>query len=365
MSNDSKPQYQPWRHNMFMTEESVRRMTREEKNAYMWLCHEAYCVPEQPYLPDDDNRLWFLANCESLEEWLKVSPAVRGMFKKTGKLLEQKRIVADYKNWESGIYSKKRAGLLSGVARCSTDDEQMFNECSTGVQEVLNTPPTETNKIKESKVKEIKESKEKKLSKPVPLESAIVLSAMEFGLFPEEKKFWKKEIHELEKSVGEESVLAAFKVWAANGYSGRWPIKAFLNQSGGIVVSQKTQTPDLTATLDEIVFVSGNTVRFNTAQQIQLGQLVAEFGSENVLRAFREFYSQLDDYTIKFAAKNFIEQGPQILRFFVKSAEVLSAERNSTEVLKTKLREEADEEIRKTDERLAEEAKAAEIGLPI
>lgn len=118
-----KMSYQLWDEPAFQIDQKVQRMTTTEKWAYGQLLRTGWVCDTAPYLPDDDNELWFMAGCESPEQWDTVKVKVRAMFTpvpvgsvtlKNGEpnaacLLSRRRLVRD---WQKVL--AKRAKMRDG-----------------------------------------------------------------------------------------------------------------------------------------------------------------------------------------------------------------------------------------------------------
>ena len=77
---ESKGIYQPWRHEAFMADRKVRKMTPTELKTYMLMLHEAFVCETRPNLPDNEDELEEMALCTDHDEWLSVRGAVLEMF---------------------------------------------------------------------------------------------------------------------------------------------------------------------------------------------------------------------------------------------------------------------------------------------
>ena len=71
---------------------------------------------------------------------------------------------------------------------------------------------------------------------------------------------------------------------------------------------------EMQSVMDEISLLSDGLVIFWQQDRPIIESLVSEFGPTLVVEAFRHFWQGVDDFSQKFAAKNFVEKAPQLLR---------------------------------------------------
>lgn len=130
----SAPSYICWHENDFMGDRAVIRMTPHQQLMYRSLCIVARFCETRPYLPDEDNELWLLADADSLEHWKANREAVLVKFHKeivAGKpMLSQRRVVTDHEAYQQWLNQKSRAGKASANSR-----QRALNGLSTGVQQ--------------------------------------------------------------------------------------------------------------------------------------------------------------------------------------------------------------------------------------
>jgi hypothetical protein len=101
---------------------------------YRALCQSMFFHTTRPYLPDDDEVLWVLAGCESIEQWMTHKEKVIQRFTpliNNPKLLENNRVSQDWERVVEIRQKYSRLGRLSGQSRASnkrsTHDERAFN----------------------------------------------------------------------------------------------------------------------------------------------------------------------------------------------------------------------------------------------
>jgi hypothetical protein len=115
------PIYILWHEGDFIADRAVMRMTPHQRLMYRCLCQVARFCETRPYLPDDDNELYVLADADSLEHWKANREAVLAKFQRVlidGKpMLAQKRVLSDHADYQSYLEQKSGAGRASANAR--------------------------------------------------------------------------------------------------------------------------------------------------------------------------------------------------------------------------------------------------------
>jgi uncharacterized protein YdaU (DUF1376 family) len=127
------PKYICWFENDFMADRVVIRMTPHHRLMYRALCQVARYIETRPYLPDDDNELYLLADADSLEQWKANREAVLVKFSRVtidGKpMLAQKRVLKEAAKYDEFVESRSKAGKASAEARSTRVQQE-----STGVE---------------------------------------------------------------------------------------------------------------------------------------------------------------------------------------------------------------------------------------
>jgi uncharacterized protein YdaU (DUF1376 family) len=137
-----KPLFQPWNDEQFVADFRVRGMTAIQRWMYRALLQAAFFHETRPYLPNDDDVLWVLAGCESIQQWMENKPAILKCFSHIeGGLLSNKRLTADWAKFEAEREAYVERGKRSGSARRRRIDEET-NPGSTAVQPQLNLGST-------------------------------------------------------------------------------------------------------------------------------------------------------------------------------------------------------------------------------
>lgn len=116
----SKAVYQPWNEDGFSADLKVRKMTHLQRWIYRTLLQHAFVCSSRPRLPNDDEELWMMADCESIEQWLSHKPVILKMFDKVdldGKeLLTQTRLEEDWTKLQAIREKRVEAGRKGGSA---------------------------------------------------------------------------------------------------------------------------------------------------------------------------------------------------------------------------------------------------------
>jgi uncharacterized protein YdaU (DUF1376 family) len=118
---NSKPLYQPWNDEEFWADPWVRQvMNRLQRMMYKNLLNQTFFCSTRPYLPDDDDELWLLADCESKEEWLDNKEVVLKRFHSENGRLANKRVLDDWARVvekRAELHEKRAvAGRRGGIA---------------------------------------------------------------------------------------------------------------------------------------------------------------------------------------------------------------------------------------------------------
>jgi len=67
--------------------------------------------------------------------------------------------------------------------------------------------------------------------------------------------------------------------------------------------------------LDKFGYISNNKTAINAVQRMAAMAMVSAFGADDVVEAFREFWSSLEDiYRLRFATVDFVERGPDLVK---------------------------------------------------
>jgi|HubBroStandDraft_1064217.scaffolds.fasta_scaffold165012_2 hypothetical protein len=121
MEKKYEPAYVCWVERDFMGDRVTMRMTPHQRLMYRALCQAAMFTSTRPWLPDDDEELYLLADADSLEHWKANREAVLQKFYPVEvagqRLLEHKRILHDWEGIMEYVDQRRAAGARGGQAR--------------------------------------------------------------------------------------------------------------------------------------------------------------------------------------------------------------------------------------------------------
>lgn len=147
----TKPKFQPWNDEEFCSDVHVRSMSALPRWMFRSLLQSSFYCTSRPYLPNDDQILWVLAGCDSLQQWLENKEVVLRRFSPVEdhpELLEHKRVSQD---WSTVMISRERfskMGEKSAQAR-SNSGSTNGNVGSTYVKRKSNLRATREVKVSE------------------------------------------------------------------------------------------------------------------------------------------------------------------------------------------------------------------------
>lgn len=382
----SKAMYQPWNQEGFGADLRVRKMTNVQRWIYRTLLQEAFVCSTRPRLPDDDEELWMMADCEDINEWKSNKGPVLRMFQKVQvdgvSLLANRRLDEDWDKILNIRESKSEAGRKSGETRRAKKDAERTDvqQKATGVEHMLpfgeqvsKYVSNEMNVSNENEVapplsnifdKEIQQESDMKVKTEVPLLSREIL-----GVRAETWETVWSNMRELEKIHGGSAVCNAFKEWAKTkvGEVKDKPVSEFLKIADGLLngiltVAAKSELTDL---VDNLVFSSRGDIRFNEAQRFILGKLLDIYSPEEIETVFRDFYQEIrnDPQRLKYASKTFSEEAEQSLRFQRRRAKESYSEQILMDAAREKMTKEANERVAEMLRKEQQEISEAETEL--
>lgn len=278
-----KPKFQPWNEETFRSDIDVQAMSPPQRSLYRCLLHQSFFCSTRPNLPVDDEKLWKLADALSLSHWQRSKGPVLKMFTEIvvngERVLSNKRVLDDWNKMTASREAKAEGGRKGQATQRQQEGGDM------------------------------------RAVKQIPILSLSILGVKSERA---DSNCWR-EVRQLAAAFGEHSVIEAFESWATahrgetlNGY----PVSAFLKiatgmLNGSVVVGSN---PALDSLLTKLSNISGLDVTFNTEQQSALAVWLKDTPEADIVAAFAEFYSRVDDYSRKFAAKDFIAKGSQFIR---------------------------------------------------
>jgi uncharacterized protein YdaU (DUF1376 family) len=148
MKETYEPNYIFWYEREFSNDIQVSRgMNWLQRHFYRALCIAAMYCSTRPYLPDDDDQLWLLADAESKDMWTANKGAVLVKFQRMTRnkvaLLSHKRLLRDWERMLEANRLRSDAGKAS--AESKRNKKLRANGGLTDVQQALNTRSTDAN----------------------------------------------------------------------------------------------------------------------------------------------------------------------------------------------------------------------------
>jgi hypothetical protein len=141
----SQQKYQPkfifWHELEFMGDEQVAMgMSNLQRHFYRALCIKGMFCSTRPYLPNDDNQLWLLADAGSLKVWQENKDAVLVKFQEVEiegvKLLAHKRLLRDWelllKDHKKRVKGGKNRWIKSKKTNSDHSEEDATEDAETG-----------------------------------------------------------------------------------------------------------------------------------------------------------------------------------------------------------------------------------------
>jgi hypothetical protein len=341
MPNKEKPLYQPWNEDAFMGDTDVQYMDSISSWIYRTLLQKSFFCDTRPYLPLDDEQLWKLAMCPDKKTWLKCKLTVLSAFKEAEiggvKFLYRKRVIDDWNRLEEIRKINSENGRRGGEATARRSASVRLPR----LKQVM-----EVKECNESEVMQVTEADLKTAVKQIPIVCLKVL-----GLKAEPWDNVWSEVKDLVEAYGNDKVLDVFIDWAKSNigetFNGN-PVQAFLKIAPGMlmgVISTSTN-PEIEDILDIVAMKSDNYLVFNKLELAEVVKMITEYGKKEFLYFFEEFYNKIknDEYQLRFATKNFVEKGPQILR--ANRKQKLELDRQNTEIERLKAQVQAEESSR-------------------
>lgn len=156
------------------------------------------------------------------------------------------------------------------------------------------------------------------VSAGMPIESNIEKLAKHYLGICEDRKLWVKELKAAVREHGHDEILTSFEQWAeAQGtFMGRKPVTQFLKNVGnnvGTVNRPAVTNPNLTQAETRIAYITNNAVFFSGDYRLKLAQLLKEHGNVLVEAAFAEFFQNVDDRGLPWAARDFLQRAQVII----------------------------------------------------
>lgn len=130
-------------------------------------------------------------------------------------------------------------------------------------------------------------------------------------IFPTDQGW--EEMTSLKRVYGATLVEQTFAEWARTvDEDVNYPLTSFLRVADSWISGNRREAEVKSLVLDLAVLSDGE-VLFSQKQALEIGRLLATYPEADIKAAFVEFLEGLDDYSRKFAAKDFSEKAPQLM----------------------------------------------------
>jgi uncharacterized protein YdaU (DUF1376 family) len=136
-----QPPYQFWHEADFWSDQCVSRgMTFMQRHLYRALLQAAFYCSTRPYVPNNDDELWKLADAGSLDNWMQNKAAILVKFQeievKGVKVFSHKRLMRDWRKLVAGSesQSKRRKGKQSKKGKSTNGKEPFANDEDSDIE---------------------------------------------------------------------------------------------------------------------------------------------------------------------------------------------------------------------------------------
>lgn len=123
---DFRPKAIMWDEQAFWADEAVRFMTPAQRGMYRTLLMSCYFGTFRPYAPDDDNKLWKLADAGSLSDWQNNKEPILSKFKALTlngvAVLSNKKCLEEWDRQISWLDKSRMGGKKSAAMRRKTGE---------------------------------------------------------------------------------------------------------------------------------------------------------------------------------------------------------------------------------------------------
>lgn len=348
MPNDS-PLYQPWREKDFASDFYVKSMTAVERWIYRTLLQVAFIGEHRPYLPDDDDLLWRLAECDNKKQWEAAKKSVKSRFQVVEqdgiRLLAHKRLLDDWNRCQERSEKMSKIGQKGGLA--SAQAKRTLYPSST--ENAGDSKLIEEKGIEEKKENRIEDDRPTRLFKELP-----ILLRKKLGIKPEPVEWHKEELRFLSSEYGLTRVLEAAEEFA-DARQGDTniirPIAEFLKVADGMLRGIVTfrENTELTTLHAELASILGAT--FDSASLTALDKIRKTYSADEIKIAAKEWIEGKDEKDVKYGLKDFAKTGCVALILVARKREVDRAKQDLTrKKIEEKLQIEAEARRQKTEQ---------------
>lgn len=190
------------------------------------------------------------------------------------------------------------------------------------------------NEMAKNMVESLRNDIRTALANGMPIESNIEKMAKEILGVCEDRKLWLKELKAAVKEYGHDELIVSFEAWASSQgvYMGRKPVTQFLKNVGshvGTVNRPAVSNTSLDKLETRIAYITNNTVFFTGDYRLKLAQLLKDNGNEMVESAFADFFQNVDDKSLPWAARDFLQRA-QIMINTIKMKKQEAAKQEAT-----------------------------------
>lgn len=310
MSLNKKAEWQPWSERDFQSDTDVRyNLNWLQKLLYKQLCNSAWDCSTRPDLPDDDEQLWKLAGCEDREMWEQNKEVIRKMFQAEDGVLFRNRI---RKDWDRVVGYRENQ-----VARGRAGAEARWSS------------PKQSNPLD-----------------VIPRLSAKILGKSQHG------QSYRKELKDLTEIYGGNAVIEGFEKWArSQSNPPDYPISAFCKKADHYInLEPEEGHPDLDSLAQKLLEIGGQA--FTADKRAGLLTLLESYTSEEIQLAYKDFVATKDDFSIKFAPRDFVQGGA---KDFIETIRTRKQKEQDVQHLISKRQEEARRDVEQKLKKLESE----------
>jgi hypothetical protein len=273
-----KADYQLWDEEAFQSDIDVRTMTWLEKYIYKGLLTNAWTYSTRPDLPTDPNVLWKLAGCKDKQMWEENCSVPLEKFSKENRedqeVYYQNRLRKDWSKLVEKRESLSQRGKAGGNTRWNG---KIFGTVK----------PKELN----------------------PFKMIPEYCYTAFGRGPEAERYFKRSLDELIETYGGTAVSTAFEIWAnTQTLTPNYPVGDFIKVAHTYLKHEVIrEDPGLDALCTSLYHIGGEP--FTGKKREILNLLLTEFSFLEIEKAYKDFITTRDEFSLKYATRDFTEGG--------------------------------------------------------
>jgi hypothetical protein len=307
LTERSKALYQPWSQETFNADLHVRRMTNVQRWIYKSLLQEAFVCSSRPRLPDDDEELWIMADCDNIEQWLENKQVIVRMFERTQEggvpLLTHKKLEEDWDRLQEKRDARVEAGRKGGLAKSSKAKQTVAN-------------PAKRSEVREEKRSEGEEVIDPDSENPLNgQEDQVNLKGLKASVISIAKKYEAKaggsnqswdRAKALAEAYGSGAFLKEFEQFMKDNQGDDFQygsLAAFLYCAEDRLAVETPQESEDAATVsvifDQFAYLSDRTIMFTTKQKAVIAEAAKKYSEEEIIAVFKEWFATQDTSTEK------------------------------------------------------------------